>query len=140
MGIRLLQWFVPRIKERLLAILYAEVAVEAETDTTLRHVANLERLETQAQAYEAAGKRHLAEIIRDRAAMITPDSPGNSALNVIASVAREHDQLPTPALLGPDENGAHACGKLPAPPQPQRTPKRRGRPKKTSMPNDATQE
>lgn len=94
----LLQRFFGRIVDRLTALTLGGLAAQSEADAAINEAECLERLEAAARQYEAAGKPHLAERLRRRAALVNVDDPGSMAT---ASLARLGGALPEQLLALP---------------------------------------
>lgn len=127
------RWFQETIIERAKRILWTRFAAEMETEALLDYAAQLSRIEEQAAQYEANGQAHLAEMLRAKAAEISPDNPIGAAERAAKLLA---DGMPQPA-------------RLPAPVSEKREPKksakkpitggkRPGRPKKVDAQTSAT--
>lgn len=126
------RWFQETIIERAKRILWTRFAAEMETEALLDYAAQLKRIEEQAAEYDANGQPQLAEMLRSKAADISPENPIAAAER--AAKLLSHEQ-PQPA-------------RLPAPVSEKRPPKNaqkkpvtgskgRGRPKKVVVKPDA---
>jgi len=88
------RWFQDIIIERAKRLLWANVAAEIEADAVLDYVAQIDRIEEQAAAYEAEGKTHPAEMLRERAAQISFENPAGAGERVIQSLASRQGEIP----------------------------------------------
>jgi hypothetical protein len=89
MSIPFLTEFVARLRQRLHALLWGTLASDVETTAALDYADNLDRLEERARQYEEEGKGHLAQLLRQRAAAISLDAPGSTAVKAIAELSDE---------------------------------------------------
>lgn len=88
------RWFQDIIIERAKRLLWANVAAEVEVDAVLDYVAQIDRIEEQAAAYEAEGKTHLAEMLRERAAQISFENPAGAGDRVVQSLSARNAEIP----------------------------------------------
>ena len=94
------RWFQDIIIERAKRLLWANVAAEIEADAVLDYVAQIARIEEQADSYEAEGKGHLAAMLRERAAQISFENPagaGDRVVQSLSSLKAEFPRLPLQA-------------------------------------------
>lgn len=128
MSFSISRWFQETIIERAMRILWTRFAAELETEALLDYADQLNRIEDQAAEYEASGKPQLAQMLRSRAAEITPENPIAAADRAAKLLSLEHQ--PLPALPAPEvserpkEKSAN---------KPVVRSKRRGRPKKADV-------
>lgn len=128
MSFSISRWFQETIIERAKRILWTRFAAELETEALLDYADQLNRIEDQAAEYEASGKPHLAQMLRSRAAEITPENPIAAADRAAKLLSNEHQ--PVPALPAPE---ASEKPKDKAANKSVVRPKRRGRPKKADV-------
>lgn len=94
------RWFQETIIERTKRILWTRFAAEMETEALLDYAAQLNRIEEQAAEYEAGGNLLLAQILRSRAAEISPENPIAGAER--AAKLLSEGSSPVPALPAPE--------------------------------------
>lgn len=125
MSFSVTRWFQETIIERAKRILWTRFAAEMETEALLDYAEQLNRIEEQAAEYEANGKPQLAQMLRSRAADITPENPIAAAERAAKLLSAEQQPgLALPALslaAKPKEKSAS---------KPIVRSKGRGRPKK----------
>ncbi len=73
------QWITDRLVERALPSIGSFMASALQRMLILGHVEHHNQLEEQARRYEAAGKPHLAKLIRDEAQELSLNDPFSSA-------------------------------------------------------------
>jgi hypothetical protein len=73
------QWMTDRLVERALPSIGGFMASALQRMLILGHVEHHNQLEEQARRYEAAGKPHLAKLIRNQAENLSLDDPFSSA-------------------------------------------------------------
>ncbi|TWU62649.1 hypothetical protein V7x_43840 [Crateriforma conspicua] len=73
------QWITDRLVERALPSIGSFMASALQRMLILGHAEHHNQLEEQARRYEAAGKPHLAKLIRDEAEEMTLNDPFSSA-------------------------------------------------------------
>ena len=73
------QWITDRLVERALPSIGSFMASALQRMLILGHAEHHNQLEEQARRYEAAGKPHLAKLIRDEAEEMTLSDPFSSA-------------------------------------------------------------
>ena len=73
------QWITDRLVERALPSIGSFMASALQRMLILGHAEHHNQLEEQARRYEAAGKPHLAKLIRDEAEQMTLADPFSSA-------------------------------------------------------------
>lgn len=73
------QWITDRLVERALPSIGSFMASALQRMLILGHADHHNQLEEQARRYEAAGKPHLAKLIRDEAEGMTLNDPFSSA-------------------------------------------------------------
>ncbi|MEM6467936.1 MAG: hypothetical protein AAF802_00095 [Planctomycetota bacterium] len=73
------QWITDRLVERALPSIGSFMASALQRMLILGHAEHHNQLEEQARRYEAAGKPHLAKLIRDEASEMTLNDPFSSA-------------------------------------------------------------
>lgn len=73
------QWITDRLVERALPSVGSFMASALQRMLILGHAEHHNQLEEQARRYEAAGKPHLAKLIRDEAEEMTLNDPFGSA-------------------------------------------------------------
>ena len=73
------QWITDRLVERALPSIGSFMASALQRMLILGHAEHHNQLEEQARRYEAAGKPHLAKLIRDEAQEMTLNDPFSSA-------------------------------------------------------------
>ncbi|PHQ35019.1 hypothetical protein CEE69_11335 [Rhodopirellula bahusiensis] len=73
------QWMTDRLVERALPSIGSFMASALQRMLILGHADHHNQLEEQARRYEAAGKPHLAKLIRSEAEQLTLDDPFSSA-------------------------------------------------------------
>lgn len=127
-----MQWFVEKLLYRMRALLWGMLASDVETESMLHQAENLSRIEDYARQLEADGKLHQAEVLRQRAAQMTADSPAGLALEAITDVS-EDKVIP---LLGEPEEASEEPNKsraaLPAPSRSRSRSRRPSRRKKST--------
>ncbi len=125
MSFSISRWFQETIIERAKRILWTRFATEMETEALLDYADQLNRIEEQAAEYEANGKPHLAQMLRSRAADITPENPiaaADRAAKLLSAEQQPGSALPAITLAAkPKEKPAN---------KPIVRSKGRGRPKK----------
>lgn len=112
------------LRERLQALLWRNLASDVETDAILHDVANLDRIEQCARRYEAEGKTDLAGMLRQRAAKLDGDAPGDSITMAFRNVCGDAEI----AALLPDRDAGEDKepeNNRPALPRPRRSRRRR---------------
>lgn len=102
--------FLAGLAERLLAMAAGTVAARAESDAAIHEAECLDQLEDAARQYDEAGKPHLAERLRRRAAGVSTDNPAAMATRLLSS--------------------SDVPGSLPAPAEAPDRPKQRRRPRR----------
>lgn len=73
------QWITDRLVERALPSIGSFMASALQRMLILGHAEHHNQLEEQARRYEAAGKPHLAKLIRDEARELSLNDPFSSA-------------------------------------------------------------
>lgn len=73
------QWITDRLVERALPSIGSFMASALQRMLILGHAEHHNQLEEQARRYEAAGKPHLAKLIRDEAEELSLNDPFSSA-------------------------------------------------------------
>lgn len=76
------QWITDRLVERALPSIGSFMASALQRMLILGHAEHHNELEEQARRYEAAGKPHLAELIRSEAKQLTLADPFSSAPSI----------------------------------------------------------
>lgn len=90
------QWITDRLVERALPSIGSFMASALQRMLILGHAEHHNQLEDQARRYEAAGKPHLAKLIRDEAQQLSLSDPYSSATSICERLTDE--SLPTPGL------------------------------------------
>ncbi len=90
------QWIMDRLVERALPSIGSFMASALQRMLILGHADHHNQLEDQARRYEAAGKPHLAKLIRDQAEEMTLSDPFSGAPKI--SERLTDDSTQTPAL------------------------------------------
>lgn len=109
------QWITDRLIERAIPSIGSFLASALQRMLILGHAEHHNQLEEQARRYEAAGKPHLAKLIRDEAQQLSLSDPLSSASTICDQLTEESQE-------------AHLSIGLPAP-----TPnKKRGKRKSTT--------
>ncbi len=83
------QWVTDRLVERALPSIGGFLASALQRMLILGHVEHHSQLEDQARRYEAAGKPHLAKLIRDQAKNLSLDDPFSSAPTICERLTEE---------------------------------------------------
>ncbi len=136
------EWVVGRVLDRIGTLMAGSLATTAEARLIRSHMETLRELETLADQYEAEGKGHLAQTVRQQAARLTPASSGESARSVLKNLSQDdqtssellglpvsHQPVPNP--VGPSLLSSPP-GKLPAPKS--KTGRQRNRSRKPQSP------
>jgi len=99
------QWFVDRLVERFLPAIGSFMGSALQRMLILGHAEHHNQLEEQARRYEAAGKPHLAAMIRKQSQSLTLDEPMPDAPAVmerVTSALPDVTSLPAIGLLDVD--------------------------------------
>ncbi len=91
--------FQETIIERAKRILWTRFAAEMETEALLDYAAQQSRIEEQAALYEGNGQTHIAEMLRAKAADISPENPMAAAERTAKLLG--DGQTQTPRLPAP---------------------------------------
>jgi len=83
------QWVTDRLVERALPSIGGFLASALQRMLILGHVEHHNQLEDQARRYEAAGKPHLAKLIRDQAKNLSLDDPFSLAPTICERLTEE---------------------------------------------------
>ncbi len=83
------QWVTDRLVERALPSIGGFLASALQRMLILGHVEHHNQLEEQARKYEAAGKPHLAKMLRDQAKNLSLDDPFSSAPAICERLTEE---------------------------------------------------
>jgi hypothetical protein len=99
------QWFVDRLVERFLPAIGSFMASALQRMLILGHVEHHNQLEEQARRYEAAGKPHLAAMIREQSQALTLEEPMADSPNLLERVASPLPEVNgLPAIGVPDRD------------------------------------
>jgi hypothetical protein len=101
------QWFVDRLVERFLPPIGSFMGAALQRMLILGHAEHHDQLEEQARRYEAAGKPHLAALIREQSQSLTLDDPLPNAPDVmqhVTSALPEGTSLPAIGLQKLDDD------------------------------------
>jgi len=93
------QWITDRLMERALPSIGSFMASALQRMLILGHAEHHNQLEEQARRYEAAGKPHLAKLIRDEAEHLSMTDPFSSA-STICEQLTEESELSTNLPIG----------------------------------------
>ncbi len=115
------QWMTDRLVERALPSIGSFMASALQRMLILGHADHHNQLEEQARRYEAAGKPHLAKLIRDQAQQMSLNDPLSSA----------------PAILERLTDNSHDDSGLPIGLPDASTPKKKRGNKKAASPNSS---
>jgi len=83
------QWVTDRLVERALPSIGGFLASALQRMLILGHVEHHNQLEDQACRYEAAGKPHLAKMLREQAKNLSLDDPFSSAPTICERLTEE---------------------------------------------------
>ena len=83
------QWITDRLVERALPSIGSFMASALQRMLILGHAEHHNQLEEQARRYEAAGKPHLAKLVRDGAGRMTMADPFSTASEICESLTDE---------------------------------------------------
>jgi hypothetical protein len=100
----LTSWLLEKTTERAIAIAGALFATRLETAAAIEEAECQDALEQRAQQFEADGKTDLATALRAKAARITADAPGDSAVAAVQYL-RKTDLVAGRALPAPAAEG-----------------------------------
>lgn len=106
------QWFVDRLVERFLPAIGSFMGSALQRMLILGHAEHHSQLEDQARRYEAAGKPHLAAMIRERAESLNLDEPMPDALDVMERVTSRLPEVGNLPPIGlPDRDAKQQRGR-----------------------------
>lgn len=83
------QWIIDRLVERALPSVGSFMASALQRMLILGHAEHHNQLEEQARRYEAAGKPHLAKLVRDSAEQMTLADPFSTASEICERLTDE---------------------------------------------------
>ena len=83
------QWITDRLVERAIPSIGSFLASALQRMLILGHAEHHNQLEEQARRYEAAGKPHLAKLIRDEAEQLSLSDPFSSAPTICERLTDE---------------------------------------------------
>lgn len=99
------QYFVDRLVERFLPAIGGFMASALQRMLILGHAEHHNQLEEQARRYEAGGKPHLAEMIRQKSRALTLEEPLADSANLLEQVTSPMPDVTTiPAVGLPDRD------------------------------------
>jgi len=87
------QWITDRLVERALPSIGSFMAYALQRMLILGHAEHHNQLEEQARRYEAAGKPHLAKLIRDEAEEMTLNDPFSSAPTICERLTDDSENI-----------------------------------------------
>ena len=122
-------WIREKIFDRIETLIASGFARMAETRLLKSQMQELSDLEDLAEEFEASGKSHLAQTLRQQTSRITDGAPAESANDIIRRLAADHEIIQTAMGVAAD---TETPKKLPHTTGGAR-PKRRGRPPKTEQ-------
>jgi len=88
------QWIMDRLVERALPSIGSFMASALQRMLILGHADHHNQLEDQARRYEAAGKPHLAKLIRQQAEEMTLGDPFSTAPTICERLTNDSPQAP----------------------------------------------
>ncbi|QDV83794.1 hypothetical protein TBK1r_27360 [Stieleria magnilauensis] len=100
------QWITDRLVERALPSIGSFMASALQRMLILGHAEHHNQLEEQARRYEAAGKPHLAKLIRDEASEMTLNDPFSSAPGICERLTDDSQSISGLAIGLPDATTA----------------------------------
>ena len=96
------QWITDRLVERALPSIGSFMASALQRMLILGHAEHHNQLEEQARRYEAAGKPHLAKLVRDGASQMTLADPFSTARDICDRLTDESQGDPSVPLALPE--------------------------------------
>ena len=93
------QWIIDRLVERALPSVGSFMASALQRMLILGHVEHHNQLEEQARRYEAAGKPHLAKLVRDSAEQMSLADPFSTASEICDRLTDESNSSGLPLAL-----------------------------------------
>lgn len=88
------RWIQEVIIERAKRLLWGSVAIEIEADALLDYVAQIARLEEQADKYESEGRVNLAKLLRERATQISMENPAATGERMTQALGNPQSETP----------------------------------------------
>ncbi|MCA9166402.1 MAG: hypothetical protein KDB23_01980 [Planctomycetales bacterium] len=105
------QWVTDRLVERALPTIGGYLASALQRMLILGHVEHHNQLEEQARRYEAAGKPHLAKLLRDQAGQLSLENPFSSAPSICEQLTDGSGKSDDFTLTIPDTSLADKAAK-----------------------------
>jgi hypothetical protein len=127
-------WISEKVVSRIVTIISGLIITKVESDALNSHFDLLESIEARAHQFELDGKTELAARLREQAANLVIDKPGQTSTQITNHLIESGKTMELPKLGDAPRYGSESSGKT----KPAATKRGRGRPPKHANQEDAS--
>ncbi len=127
-------WISEKVVSRIVTIIGGLIITKVESDALNSHFDLLESIEARALRFELDGKTELAARLRQQAASLVIDKPGQTSTQISNHLIESDKTTDLPKIGDSQQGGSESSGKT----KPATTKRGRGRPPKQANQEDAS--